>query len=118
MEYNPEWLYYSGHLTSDLKSRLKNSISNFIIHTDFFYIGITDNPYRRFREHKFKGFKRMVVLYRTSSAKYEKNLEKELVEYYRSKYSDKLMNNKGGGGGRFGQNKFKYLYLLLGKIGE
>lgn len=55
----------------------------------------------------------MIILYKTTSVKYEQILEKELVKYYNIRNSDKLTNCKGGGGGRLGNNKFKYLYLLL-----
>ena len=97
--------------------RIKNRVSNLVLDCRFFYIGLTNNPRRRFREHLRKdevAWDRMVVLYETSSALKEGNFEEELILYYResNSYSKKLKNKKNGRQGRLCYPPH-YIYVLL-----
>ena len=112
----PEDRTLTGHLTPELLKRLKSSISNYIAKNEWFYLGITNRPYQRSIEHEWRNHDRMVLLYRTSSQRYVRILEAELVDKYRqdSKYQEKMTNATGGGGGCIGEGT-QYLYILLKK---
>lgn len=110
----PEDRSLTGHLTPELLKRLKSSISNFIAKNEWFYLGITNRPYKRSIEHEWRNHDRMVLLYKTTSQRYVRILEAELVDKYREdpKYQDKMANATGGGGGSKGEG-VQYLYILL-----
>lgn len=110
----PEDNSRTGHLTPNLLKGLKSSISNYIAKNEWFYLGITNRPYKRSIEHEWRNHDRMVLLYRTTSNRYVRLLESELVEKYRQdpKYNNKMANATGGGGGGKGEG-IQYLYILL-----
>ena len=68
-----------GHLTAGLMMRLKCSVSNYIAKNEWFYIGITNRPYRRSIEHEWRNHERMILLYRTTSESYVRSLERDLL---------------------------------------
>jgi|GEM_PF-4628422 hypothetical protein len=83
-----------GHLTAGLMMRLKCSVSNYIAKNEWFYIGITNRPYRRSIEHEWRNHERMILLYRTTSESYVRSLERDFVNLYRTdpKYNEKMAN--------------------------
>lgn len=100
--------------TAPMLHRIKNRVSNLVRHCRWFYIGLTNNPQRRFYEHSQKfAWDRMVVLYKTQSAIKEGDFEENLILYYRnSPYSKKLKNIKDGRQGALCYPPF-YIYVLL-----
>lgn len=102
--------------TAECLPRIKNRVSNLAQHCKYFYIGLTNRPYDRFREHNCRDgivWDRMVVLYQTTSALKEGNFEEELILYYKeSKFKKKLKNNKDGRQGPLCQPPY-YIYVLL-----
>lgn len=75
-------------------------------------IGITGrNPQKRFYEHlQTYQWKRMVVIYKTSSVNYANTIEKWLVEYH----SEHVENLKNGGGSYHLPNEGpNYVYILI-----
>lgn len=109
----PEDRCRHGHLTAGLMMRLKCSVSNYIAKNKWFYIGITNRPYKRSIEHGWRNHNRMILLYRTTSESYVRLLERVLVDLYRTnhKYNEKMANATGGGGA-YGEG-MHYLYILL-----
>lgn len=75
----PEDRCRHGHLTAGLMMRLKCSVSNYIAKNEWFYIGITNRPYRRSIEHEWRNHERMILLYRTTSESYVRSLERDFV---------------------------------------
>lgn len=79
-----------------------------------FYIGITESPHRRFREHSEGGgqtWERMVVLVQAVSSSTTASLERELLR----EFGDRTLchnNSAGGEGASAGSPHF--LYMLLG----
>ena len=110
----PENRCRHGHLTAGLMMRLKCSVSNYITKNEWFYIGITNRPYRRSIEHEWRNHERMILLYRTTSESYVRSLERDFVNLYKTdpEYNEKMANATGGGGGAYGEG-MHYLYILL-----
>ena len=108
----PENRCRHGHLTAGLMMRLKCSVSNYITKNEWFYIGITNRPYRRSIEHEWRNHERMILLYRTTSESYVRSLERDFVNLYKTdpKYNEKMANATGGGA--YGEG-MHYLYILL-----
>ena len=78
----------------------------------YFKIGITSDPSRRASgyRHEYPLYNEMIVLYMTSSIENVRNLEEELVDYYRGRF-DRCDNINRGGGGRIGVPPF-FLYIV------
>ena len=79
-----------------------------------FYIGITESPHRRFREHSEGGgqtWERMVVLVQAVSSSTTASLERELLR----EFGDRTLchNNSAGGEGAWAGSPH-FLYMLLG----
>jgi hypothetical protein len=77
---------------------------------DYFKIGITNNPERRWNE-SYKGFyDRMLVVYCSKSRKHVSRLEYEVVNHNWN-YCD---NSISGGGGRIAKDSsYFYLYVVI-----
>jgi hypothetical protein len=108
VEYN----FITGHFNDDLIKSLSYSVGAY--NKNYFVkIGITGkDPSKRLKEHvKYLPhfWDRMIVIYQTSSEKYIRKIEKELIERYR----EICMNEIGGGGGPISKPQPNYLYLLL-----
>ena len=71
-----------------------------------FYIGITSDYWRRSSSYA-SNYDDMVVLYRTTSEKYVRQVEHELVDYFWNTCD----NLTGGGGGGLGRQPF-FLYIV------
>ena len=72
-----------------------------------FRIGITNHPRRRFDRHK-RDYDEMIVIYRSTSLKFVRDLECELIEHNR----ELADNFVGGGGGRAGAPPH-FMYVVI-----
>ncbi len=100
--------HYIGHLTQ-VRETLKRSVSQYIRYHNCVKIGITNNPERRKKEYaKSRNWDKMVVLYSTTSLKYIREIERELIEYN----WDYVHNLISGGGGDYSQPPY-YLYVVI-----
>lgn len=75
---------------------------------DYFKIGLTSNPERRFQEEYSKRYDKMVVLYQTSSINNVSQLEIELIQHNKE-LADNIIS---GGGGNYGDPPY-YLYVVI-----
>lgn len=74
-----------------------------------FKIGITNNPEKRICSYVTHGsrYSEMIVLYKTTSLRYLRQVEKDLISYHANFTSNII----GGGGGRYGAPPY-YVYLV------
>ena len=108
-----KWKVITGNPIQVLP-KLKNSLRHYRKNYSSVYIGITNDPKRRFSQHKSKlEWDTMVVKYSSSSTNYVRKIEKEL-EYFALDRGYGLENKTGGSGGQTGEGK-QYLYFLLYK---
>lgn len=100
----------TGRFSDDLKKFFNRRIAQYLSRANELKIGITSrNPKIRFEEHlKDKNWKRMVVLYKTTSVDYVKELERFLV----NNYFDYITNEVGGGGGDLSSGGSSFLYII------
>ena len=77
-----------------------------------YYIGITENPSRRFEEHCSAGsWARMVLLAKASSSRETSYMERSLISTFKDAYR---CMNIAPGGERASEGSPHYLYLLVG----
>lgn len=100
----------TGRVSDNLKKTFNRKIGQYIAGSNYIKIGITSRkPKERFEEHlKEINWKRMVVLYRTTSEDYVKELERFLI----ANHFDYLTNEVGGGGGDLSNGSSCYLYII------
>lgn len=98
---------------SNVLSSLNLSIGQFKRYYKDVKVGITGrNPQIRFNEHLLdKNWKRMVVIYKTSSENFANTIEEWLVD----RHSYYLINNRKGGGSDLHKCGYHYVYVLLNK---
>lgn len=101
-----DWTGWPSNLEGSFHRRVSAYVRN--CDENNYKIGITNNPERRFREHKRSGYNKMIVMYRTSSWKSAGDMEDRLIEYC-EKYSANLVR---GGGGSYGDPPY-FLYLII-----
>lgn len=66
-----------------------------------FKIGITNFPDGRAKNYPDEdGWRKMYVLYETTSDRNEREIERQLIDLLRKKYPKNLENSIGGGGGK------------------
>jgi hypothetical protein len=102
----------TGHISGELKNSIDKSVKSLIKKKRELKIGITGrHPKNRFIEYldKNEGWRDMVILYKTKSSNYIKDLERHLI--YR--HWDFIQNQIGGGGGRLSEKGIFYLYVVL-----
>ena len=90
------------------------SVGRYIANNKQCKVGITGrHPDNRFAEHIASGIKweRMVVIYKSKSAKNCNTLEYWLVE----RFFDDLTNQRTGGGSELSEDGYFYVYILLKK---
>ena len=106
VEYNA----LSGHPNTVWDS-LNRKVSAYKGANKFVKVGITGrNPQQRFNEHLLdKQWKRMIVIYQTTSIKYANQMENWLVSFH---YED-LVNVRQGGGSNLSEVGWNYVYILL-----
>lgn len=105
------YILSSGHANYDMAKKLETKVKRIVKEYKIHKIGITGRaPKERFGEYP-SIYKKMIVIYKSKSEKYVKNLEKYLV--YRTWKNN---NNKvgGGGGGLSNIVTNNYLYVLVG----
>lgn len=81
--------------TDNLVNDIKNQVKKLKPKTNNFYVGITDKPKRRYKEHinsnRFSNTSKMVILDKTNNNKII-NVEKESIKYYKNR--NKCLNSK------------------------
>jgi len=106
-----EYFYWEGHKEKNsIRKKLNRSIGQYTRYYKKIKIGISCNPERRKNEHNIsgKGWRKMIILYKTTSKKYIDSLEKEVIDYH----WDYVENEVSGGGGQKGVSPY-YLYILI-----
>ena len=90
-------------------STLRRRISAYTRDGTLFKIGITNNPSRRKSQYEDDtDYDEMIVLYRTSSDSFQRQLEQTLIV----DYWDRCDNSIQGGGGRPTNGPY-YLYIVI-----
>lgn len=106
-----EYYYWTGQ-PSELLEYMHRSVGQFHRNYKYVKIGITGAPERRFREHVERGkrykWERMVVIYRTRSARNANAVEDHFIE------EDSRMRNIWTGYSHMCEEGPYYAYLLLG----
>lgn len=103
----------SGHYNPGLEAVLQKQTEMYVKNQKRFYIGLTNDPWRRFGEHQREWtipWDDMVVIYRTSSLDYAARAEAMLIEHFRNHPQNK---NNAGGMVSTDVNPYFYVYFLL-----
>ena len=101
----------TGHISDDFKKFIDKQAKTIIKKSGELKIGITGrHPKNRFIEYLDlnEDWKEMIILYKTKSPRYIKDIEKYLID----KNWALIQNQIGGGGGRLSQTGNYYLYLI------
>jgi hypothetical protein len=114
VQMSVEWSFYTGR-PSTVIGNLKRSVTQLANNNAFVKVGITVNPKRRWREHwqNDPTWNRLVVVYRSTSLNYVRELERELIAHSIERVES--MNMVGGGGGPNSRGGRHYLYILVQK---
>lgn len=75
----------TGHYGPTIKGTLINRVDNYIKRQQRFYIGLTNDPWRRFGEHQrewLTAWDELLVIYQTSSLDYAAKAEAMLIEHF------------------------------------
>ena len=79
-----------------------------------FYIGATEDPDARFRDHATWEWREMHLLYETRSKSFAKKMETMLIKWgENSKWARRLNNKRGGGGGLRDGADYYWLYVVV-----
>ena len=80
-----------------------------------FKIGMTAYPESRFETYlkESPNWRKMYVLYYTTSSCHQKQVERELIQTFSRKYSKKIENKRNGGAGRPPENSSLYVYVVV-----
>ena len=112
--------YSTGH-ARNMRAVLARTLAAYARRADWIKIGITRTPEARFYNHQREWpegeeWKRMVVIYQSSSWRSVCAVEDELIQYAReTSWRDKLWNQRAGGGGCPPRYDGPYwVYLLIG----
>ena len=99
---------------------IKQRVGGYINNGKKFYIGICSGSDReKAMKRREDGYKidnkisKMVMLYESDNQQEVRNVEKQLVEYYRCKKPDYCINRTGGGGGRLSKGPKYQVYLAI-----
>ena len=93
-----------------VQTGLRRSIAAYAWGCTSFKIGITSAPWNRFTAPDYSMYDRMVVLYRTDSERFIRDMERSLVDYFCG-HPD-CDNVNAGGGGPMGEPPI-YLYIVM-----
>ena len=106
VEYN----LITGHI-NEVIEKLNRAVGQYKRYHGGVKIGITGrDPQQRFNEHLATSrWKRMVLLYETSSHKYANRIEEWLVD----QHYDEIKNMRAGGGSSLSEKGKNYVYVLL-----
>ena len=80
-----------------------------------FKIGMTAYPKSRFAIYlkESPNWRKMYVLYYTTSSCNQKQVERELIQMLSRKYPKKIENERNGGAGRPPENSSLYVYVVV-----
>lgn len=107
-----EWRYYTG-FPEQVISNLKRSVTQLANYNSYIKVGITVDPDRRWSEHlrSDPSWNRMLVVYKTTSLRFVRQLEIDLIAH--SIDRDESWNLIGGGGGPISRSGEHYIYILV-----
>lgn len=112
MAISVEYNYLTGHPSSEVFEALNRSIGQYKRNHSELKIGMTgQKPEDRAKQHDAKkhGWKRMVVIYQTTSEGNTIEVEKVLIDKH---WSD-IENEVSGGGGKLREKGLNYIYVLI-----
>ena len=115
-----EIVYWYSHwkLEKTDLANLKNAVTTYVLQAPCHYVGITDNPKRRYdEEHRKNGWITMVVVHKTTRVGVAQRLEKRLIRHLReSPYASRCLNQTMGGETprQSSDRGSYYVYILLG----
>ena len=97
--------------------RAKEFVLSRIQNSQPFWIGATSNGERGCRgrwnkTYKSSGMNRMAPVYKTSSARFRDDMEKELIRYFKKRFPRLCRNVNKGGGGPIGRDMPYFIYLV------
>lgn len=102
-----EYDFETGHFTRKI-AKLERRLSSTLIFNKV-KIGITNDPETRFSAHRrAENWRKMRVIYQSSSIDYVSSAEAYLIERFRHK----LLNRGPGGNGNIGKYGPYFLYVL------
>lgn len=111
--------YSTGNVLSTIPE-LKRAVGQYASRNDYLKIGITKNPEQRWRSHLSERrrnqdkWQKMIVIYQSTSWDSARIAESELIKHVGSKnYYCAIWNDVGGGGGRIGEGRYSYVYVLV-----
>jgi hypothetical protein len=104
--------FYSGR-PSGLDLHVKASRLTRHDYYNGYKVGITNNPERRKKEYILHAtrYTEMLIIYKTNSRKYVKDVEKLITKYLEGFCDNKIM----GGGGNYGNSPY-FVYIAREKI--
>ncbi len=107
------WNQWTGHY-SQVAESLRRALGQYMTRNSEFKVGLTVDPDQRWGGHAPDGWREMVVIYETSSARSAAQAERELIEHgWESQIDSESWNLvRGGGGLQQGYDAY-YVYVLL-----
>ncbi len=117
---NPLWPagILTGHYDLALQQLLCQKLDYYTRNKKRCYVGMTNDPWRRFGEHQRDwdiGWDNLIVLYRTSSLDYAARAETKLIQYIKDKRNQSKFLNTGSGMMPADEEPYFYVYFLLDK---
>lgn len=104
--------YVEGHPDGALPT-LRRRVGQYTRNVGEFKIGRTSTPEARANQPDYAdGYDEMIVIYKTNSAAYVNDVERDLIDYFNA--HDDNRNFRGGGGGPLGRAPY-YVYLVRSK---
>lgn len=99
---------------NDIMRQLKQRTGSLAHHAKEFYIGATTHPVVRAGVHRRWGWRRMVILFETSSLSDAQRVERALVAWLStSRHNSKVLNLAGGGAGLVPGTGLYKVYALV-----
>src|SRR5688572_15562267 len=83
---------------SEAMSKIKPKVDGYRSHHARIYVGVTNDPARRAKEHEKNGWIRMILLYEAWSAEIARELEMDIIDYCRRCNFKIPIENKSDGG--------------------
>lgn len=91
---------------------IKPKILGLRSHYDRVYIGVTNDPDRRAKEHEGGGWEKMFLLYEALSAAIACDLEQDLIDYCGRCNFKNVITNRSAGGEWIAEGK-SFVYVLV-----
>ena len=107
-----EFWYWTGGVHYTLPS-LRKAVGQYARRNASIKVGLTTNPKQRWWSHQRDGWRKMVVIYKTSSSKFAAIAEKNLIDLGFTNHDKKSWNERAGGGGLHPGKPMYYIYVVL-----